>query len=163
LPGASLGQLNIRNGGPNGQLNNAIFKLPFGEAGYEDSTAGNQGTSSLGNIPRNAGRGPDFAQVDISFIKHTPITHKLNTEFRADFFNIANHPNFSNPDGNLFVTNAACSATVTTNCYNSTLPVGPGNQAYSYDPSFGRSTTTINSLIGIGTSRQIQFAFKILF
>ncbi|HUX43163.1 MAG TPA: TonB-dependent receptor [Terracidiphilus sp.] len=130
LPNASLTSLN-RGGGPNNQLDASIFKSPDGLS--PTSTATTQGYDTLGNIPRNAGRGPHFAQLDLSLIKRTPITEKLGTEFRADFFNIANHPNFANPDGNLT------------------------------DPSFGRSTSTVGNLVDIGTSRQIQFAFKLLF
>jgi hypothetical protein len=154
IPGASTSQIDRKGGGPNNQFNANIFKIPFGMAGYEDSTTQNQGTSSLGNIPRDAGRGPDFAQFDFSVIKRTPLVHSLSTEFRADIFNIANHPNFASPDGNLFIANPG---------FNGTLPVAPGNEPYLIDPSFGRSTSTIGSLIGTGTSRQIQLAVKLLF
>jgi hypothetical protein len=32
--------------------------------------------------------------------KLTPLTEKLNTEFRAEFYNAWNHTQFENPDGN---------------------------------------------------------------
>jgi len=130
LTGKMLSSLNTGNGGPNHQLNASIFKAAPGTA--DASTATAEGTSSLGDIPRNAGRGPKFAQVDLSIMKKTPIGSKWSTEFRADLFNIANHPNFANPDGILS------------------------------DPTFGNSLTTINQTIGIGSSRQIQFSLKII-
>ena len=32
--------------------------------------------------------------------KRTPITERINTEFRAEFYNTWNHTEFTNPDGN---------------------------------------------------------------
>ena len=83
-------------------------------------------------MPRNAGVGPRFAQVDLSLVKQTPLSEKWNMQFRTDLFNIANHPNFANPDGN------------------------------TTDPNFGRSSQTIGSTVGTGTSRQIQFSVKLI-
>ena len=165
LPDAQLPMLNAGGSGPNNQFNSSIFKLPCGgivdpKAGCagDSSTGTTEGTSSLGNIPRNAGRGPKFAQVDISFIKHTPITPRLNTELRADIFNIANHPNFANPDGNLFISNTCYQQPTSSTC-TSAQTVSP----YAIDPGFGRSTGTINNTIGTGTSRQVQLALKLIF
>lgn len=142
LPDASLSSLTANYNRANHQLNSSIFKMPSPTAS-DASTATYQGTSSLGNIPRNAGRGPGFFQADLTFIKHTPIQKRLDSELRLDLFNIANHPNFANPSANLFTTNSS--------------------GAYIVDPNFGRSTTTINNTVGIGTSRQIQVSFKLLF
>jgi hypothetical protein len=41
--------------------------------------------------------GPGIQQWDVSFIKRNPITEKVNLEFRAEFFNMFNHPNFGTP------------------------------------------------------------------
>ena len=38
--------------------------------------------------------GPGFNQIDMNFIKRTLIKEKMNVEFRAEFFNLLNHPNF---------------------------------------------------------------------
>lgn len=119
---------------PNQQFDGSVLTVPA--------------SSSFGNVPRNAGIGPKFAQFDLSVMKHTPITEKWNMEFRTDLFNIANHPNFANPDGNTFVANP--------------LYGTPGQSQYSLDPGFGRSTSTVGSLVGTGTSRQIQFSIKII-
>ena len=37
---------------------------------------------------------------DISLIKHTKITEALNTEFRAEFYNVWNHSQFNPPFNN---------------------------------------------------------------
>jgi hypothetical protein len=142
LAGASLSSLTAGHSNPNHQFNSSIFKVPSPSMS-DASTATYQGTSSLGNVPRNAGRGPGFFQADMSLIKHTPIWERMNSELRVDLFNIANHPNFANPSGNVFTTNSL--------------------GAYIVDSNFGRSTSTVNNTVGIGTSRQIQVAFKIIF
>jgi hypothetical protein len=113
---------------PGNQLNRAAYLIPAvapGVVGTPDV--------EFGTLRRNSARGPHYAQADVSFFKNTPINERFNTQLRADIFNIVNHPNFANPDGNLS------------------------------DASFGQSTSTIGNLVGNGTSRQIQFAFKLTF
>ncbi len=34
-------------------------------------------------------------------MKNFPITERVSMQFRADIFNIFNHPNFTNPDGGI--------------------------------------------------------------
>ena len=51
----------------------------------------------FGNSPRNLCCGPGFATVDVSIEKRFQITEKTRLEFRADFFNLANHANFGIP------------------------------------------------------------------
>jgi len=55
------------------------------------------GTRHFGNLGRNALRGPTYKQWDFALYKNTAITERLNAQFRAEFFNILNHPNFANP------------------------------------------------------------------
>jgi hypothetical protein len=55
------------------------------------------GTRHYGSLGRNALSGPTFKQWDIAIYKDTPLTERLTMQLRADFFNILNHPNFSNP------------------------------------------------------------------
>jgi hypothetical protein len=50
---------------------------------------------------RNAFRGPDYKEADISFFKNTVIRHRVNTQFRAEGFNLLNRTNLYNPDGDL--------------------------------------------------------------
>jgi len=55
------------------------------------------GTRHYGSLGRNALVGPTFKQLDIALYKDTALTEHLTMQLRADFFNILNHPNFSNP------------------------------------------------------------------
>jgi hypothetical protein len=53
--------------------------------------------AALGNVGRNAFRGP-FQQVwDMAFTKDTKITERIGTQFRAEAFNLFNHPSFQSP------------------------------------------------------------------
>src|SRR5437016_7183882 len=89
-----------------------------------------QGT--FGNVSRGALRSPGLFMVDSSLLKRVRISEGLNLQFRAEAFNVLNHPNFSYPNEVLF-------------------------QGAEYSPSGGVITATAT------TSRQIQFALKLLF
>jgi hypothetical protein len=52
------------------------------------------GAPRFGNSGRNILIGPGMQQWDFSVIKRNPITERANLEFRAEFFNLFNHPNF---------------------------------------------------------------------
>ena len=52
---------------------------------------------SDGNLGRNVFNGPGYFNVDLSVGKRFPITERWALQFRADFFNAFNHPNFDNP------------------------------------------------------------------
>jgi outer membrane receptor protein involved in Fe transport len=71
-----------------GYLNPLAFAQPPDPAGL---------AGSFGNLGRNAIYGPHFWNVDFSLAKNTQIREKLNLQFRAEFFNIFNHPNFALP------------------------------------------------------------------
>jgi hypothetical protein len=100
-------------------LNPAAFSVP---------TAG-----TFGNCGRNTIYGPTFRNVDFSILKETKLGETRNLEFRAEFFNIFNHPAFAQPD-TTFGT-----------------------------PGFGEIFNTLGRTLGAGTSRQIQFALKFSF
>lgn len=53
-----------------------------------------------GTLGRNAIPGFGLTQVDLSIGRRFAITDRLNLQFRADAFNLFNHPNFTNPSGN---------------------------------------------------------------
>lgn len=55
------------------------------------------GTRHFGNLGRNALHGPQFKQWDFALYKDTLLTERINMQFRAEFFNLVNHPNFANP------------------------------------------------------------------
>ncbi len=54
-----------------------------------------------GNAGRNVIIGPSFKTVDFSVAKNFPITERARLQYRAEFFNILNHPNFGFPDANI--------------------------------------------------------------
>ena len=57
----------------------------------------------LGNEGRNTLTGPGLVGLDISLSKNIPIpriSEAFKTQFRADFFNIINHANFTSPNDN---------------------------------------------------------------
>jgi hypothetical protein len=94
------------------------------------------GGNHLGSLPRNAVTGPGFYNTDLSILKRTRIAGTM-VEFRAEAFNVFNHPNFGFPL-------AARTATV-----GST--------------SFGVITATRLPTGDSGSARQLQFAMKVLF
>lgn len=54
-----------------------------------------------GNLGRNTYTGPSWWNLDFSLAKDTHIAEALNMQFRAEFFNILNHPTFGTPGGTL--------------------------------------------------------------
>lgn len=69
------------------------------------------GPGSVGNIGRNSLYGPSYTDFDFSLQKNFPVTESMKFQFRADFFNLLNHPNFGLPTGNL---SSALFGTITT-------------------------------------------------
>jgi hypothetical protein len=55
----------------------------------------------FGNEGRNTVRGPGIANVDMSLLKSIPLDERARLQFRAEWFNIANHANFGLPDNDL--------------------------------------------------------------
>ena len=58
---------------------------------------------TYGNSPRMLGnlRSPGFIDTDLSGIKKFPIYERISAEFRAEAFNLFNHPTFGPPDTTL--------------------------------------------------------------
>ncbi len=54
-----------------------------------------------GWVTRNTGRGPGTVAFDFSAIKNFRVRERLNMQFRAEAYNIMNHPIFANPAANL--------------------------------------------------------------
>jgi hypothetical protein len=101
-------------------LNPAAFALP--EPGQ------------LGNLPRGAIRGKPINNVDFSLNKNWKMRERYGFQFRAEFFNFLNHPNFIGYDTGLQFNNAG---EVT-------------------NPGFGRLTRTQNH-------REVQLGIKFTF
>jgi len=54
---------------------------------------------SLGNARRTICCGPHISNTDFAILKTIPISENKHLDFRAEFFNIFNHTQFFNPDG----------------------------------------------------------------
>jgi hypothetical protein len=61
-----------------------------------------QALGTEGNVGRDSIYGPGLMNVDFSIIKRTKIKEKLDSEFRAEFFNLLNRANFGLPNGQVF-------------------------------------------------------------
>jgi hypothetical protein len=95
------------------------------------------GTTGYGDSPRNCVIGPRQSNVDFTLGKTFKLGERQNLRFRAEFFNLFNHPSFQNPLG-----------TGTANVANGVCP-GPSTQCFN-----GQITQTN------GTPRLIQFSLK---
>ena len=54
-------------------------------------------TGELGDAPRVPVSGPDFVNSDFSVIKDFPLPREIGLNFRAEFFNLFNHPQYGMP------------------------------------------------------------------
>ncbi len=79
---------NVVLGNPNQWFNPNAFILP---------TPG-----TYGNLGRGTFTGPGLADVDLSIFKDTSISERANLEFRSEFFNLFNRPNFGTPTAIVF-------------------------------------------------------------
>ena len=90
---------------------------------------------TFGDAGRNLARGPDQWQLDTALIKNIPLAERLRLTFRAEAFNVFNHPQFGVPSGN-----------------------------FSNTAQFGQITGEANaSGIGTGTPRELEFALRLEF
>jgi len=67
---------------------------------FDPNSFADAALGTFGNGPRTFCCGPHISQTDLSIIKKTHLTERINTEFRAEFFNAWNHTQFLTPDGN---------------------------------------------------------------
>jgi len=119
---------------------------------------------TIGTVGRNAMRAPAFFQWDLSLMKNFAVTEKMKLQFRADLFNILNHPNFAGPDGGICTAVAPAS---TTNGVTTPASCTPNTTNPALHTGFGTVSQTIadanSSQIGNGTARQAQFSLKFIF
>ena len=119
---------------------------------------------ALGHVGRDSIPGPGHLTLDFSILKDTKITEKLTVQFRAEFFNIINHTNFGPPTSQfLYAGTRGLSAWDVANGVNLTLP--PYNLAANPAPANVFTSATAGQILTTGqfTSRQIQFALKLMF
>jgi hypothetical protein len=99
------------------------------------------GAAALGPPPGQI-PGPGFHRLDFSAFKNFQITERISTQFRAEFFNIANHPNFNAPG------------------FGGNGVVAIGGSGNYTDPHFGEVGSTRDAPYD---PRQIQFALKLYY
>lgn len=104
---------------PDRQLNIGAFVAPTGR---------------VGNVARGAFRGPAIFNWDFSTFKKFRVFETHELQFRAEFFNIFNTPQFNLPGSSI---------------------ASAGN--------FGVSTSTLTTVSNFGTQRQIQFGLRYTF
>jgi hypothetical protein len=75
-------------------LNPAAF-VPDPIIPLSDGSAGD--ATGLGNVPRNCFIGPSQKNMDFTIGKSFKLTERNSLRFRADFFNLTNHPSFALP------------------------------------------------------------------
>jgi hypothetical protein len=113
-------------GGPNKYFNPAAFIL--------------QPVGTLGNLGRDTVSGPGLVNLDAAVIKDTRITRVsdvFNLQFRAEVFNVSNHPNWGQPINGVFLNGVGADGTP--------------------NPAAGRITSIL------GNARQVQFGIKATF
>jgi hypothetical protein len=66
----------------------------------EDAAAFPQILGTIPNTKRTICCGPHISNTDFGILKKIPLTEARYFEFRTEFFNIFNHTQFYNPDGN---------------------------------------------------------------
>jgi len=145
-------------GNPNNYIKTQCFVIPTAPNSTFWTNNCDQAPPSLGgpiapplsplacfNLRGNAGRniliGPGVTNLDFSVFKNNPIkriSETFNVQFRAEMFNILNHPNFQVP--------------------------GPGDGNTDIFDGTGTSLPTAGVLLRTTTpERQIQFAIKVIF
>jgi hypothetical protein len=107
-------------------------------------------TPTQGDLGRNTLRGFGWNELDFTLRREFPITERFKLQFRADFFNLLNHPAFGFAPGatSLNVANAAFGKTNT--MLDNALASSGGVPAF-------------NPLYQIGGPRSIQLSLKLVF
>jgi hypothetical protein len=126
--------------GPEGGQTNCPAKIHtlqnwFNPCAFMKAPAG-----ELGTAPRAPVYGPRYVDTDFSLIKDFPFSFRegMNLQFRAEFFNLFNHPHFFLPG-----------------------LAGTGEQDINTPSSFGVVSQTVNQTVN--DARSIQFALKLVF
>jgi len=106
-----------------------------------------------GNLARNSLRGFGAYEWDLAVHRDFPLRERLKLQFRAELFNILNHPNFGPPNGDLG------SPTVP----NPQFGLSTQMLGQSLGGTQGVGTGAFNPLYQIGGPRSMQFALKLMF
>jgi outer membrane receptor protein involved in Fe transport len=108
------------------------------------------GAGTFGTMGRNLFRDAGFRNWDVSVFKMWRFGERFSGQFRAEFFNVLNHPNFANPYG-------GPNGFGTTGAWDPSSPFVFGCGCATPDVAAG------NPIVGSGDARAIQLGFKLLF
>jgi hypothetical protein len=136
--------IHINPDGNPAMLNAAAFAQPCKVGGSTGCVVETTPTGILGGNQPSQIAGPGFYHWDLSLFKNFQFTERTRLEFRSEFFNVLNHPNFNYPGFG-----------------------GNGVNAVSGSTDFRPTSTTFGE---IGSTRdnpldprEIQFALKLYF
>ena len=155
-------------GGPSKLLNLSAFAAPC----TWDPVAGGciPGTQHFGDLGRNAFVGPDYHNFDFALAKDTKLSERVTMQLRADFFNLFNHPNFSNPFLPNFSVNLENNGSVTpaagdTKCIGAPSPTsGCRAVGVGFLPTNATPDVAIGyPFLGGGGPRDIQLSLRFTF
>jgi len=105
---------------------------------------------SYGSLGARTFRSMPYYNWDLSVTKTTQIKETIKAQFRAEFFNVLNHPNISNPNGGPGGGNTY------------TDPSGTGGASFGFRPETP-DVTSSNPVLGSGGARAIQLGLKLIF
>lgn len=71
---------------------------PVPERWFDTAAFALQPFGTFGNSGRNILSGPGLANLDVSVVKNTVLSERVNLQFRVEAFNVANRANFDLPD-----------------------------------------------------------------
>ena len=98
--GANLENTNAQSFIRPNQTCNPVLSHPTLSKWFDPACFSQPKAGQLGNANRTPLSGPDFVNTDFSVIKHFVPREGLRVDFRAEFFNLFNHPQFGAPGGN---------------------------------------------------------------
>ena len=125
----TLGYSALANGGCYAVGSSVLTPPPYGQ---------------YGTVGRNIFRNPNFRTWDMSVNKDFKIKERLTAQFRAEFFNILNHPVFGQVDSGHLANNDPSAGVL--GLANNTPDAAAGNP-----------------VLGTGSSRDIQLGLKLIF
>ena len=125
-------------------------------AAFTDPSA----TALQGDSARNSLRGFGYSQIDFGVHRQFPITEKVGLQFRAEVFNILNHPNFANPGG---ANTEGYVGTPAPGSLGDTLGFGESPSSLASGLGGGGNTGGFNPLFQVGGPRAVQLALRLEF
>ena len=105
---------------------------------------------SYGTLGRSVFRSMPYYNWDLSLTKAWKFKERITSQFCAEFFNVLNHPNISNPFGGPGGDSSF------------TDPSGTGGTSFGFRPQTP-DVTSSNPVLGSGGHRAIQLGLKIIF